>query len=329
MRRREFITLLGGSGLLLATKARRARAQQPAIPVIGYMSVAPRADHYDVEFHRGLGEAGFVEGRNVAIEYRWAEGQHDRLPALAADLVSRRVNLIAAMGGSTAPKAAKAATSTIPIVFSIGDADPVQAGLVLSLARPGGNVTGASLMGGTLGVKRVGLLRELVPVATAFAVLANPNNPNSRPDVSEVETAVRTAGLRPVILQASEAAEFDAAFAKLLEERANALVVTADPFFTLHRRELIAMAARFAVPAIYQWRLFAADGGLMTYGASLAESIRRAGIYAGRILKGANPADLPVLQPTKFDLVINLKTAQALGLIVPPGVLAIADEVIE
>jgi putative ABC transport system substrate-binding protein len=214
-------------------------------------------------------------------------------------------------------------------VFSIGDADPVEAGLVTGLARPGGNITGASLMGGALGVKRVGLLRELVPTATVFAVLANPNNTNSRPDVSEVVTAVRSAGLRPLILEASTAAEFDATFARLLDERANALVVTADPFFTLHRKTLIAMVARFAVPTIYQWRLFAVDGGLMSYGASLAESIRRAGSYAGRILKGANPADLPVLQPTKFDLVINLNTAKALGLTVPPGVLAIADEVIE
>jgi putative ABC transport system substrate-binding protein len=325
MRRREFLSLLAGA----TSWPLAARAQQPAMPVIGYMSVAPRADHYDGEFRHGLGEAGFVVERNVAIEYRRAEGQHDRLPAFAADLVSRRVNLIAAMGGSTAPQAAKAATSTIPIVFSIGDADPVQAGLVISLARPGGNVTGASLMGGALGVKRVGLLRELLPGATAFAVLANPNNPNSNSDVSEVEAAVRAAGVRPVILQASASAELDAAFAKLLQERASALVVTADPFFTLHRRNLIAMAARFSVPAIYQWRLFAVDGGLMSYGASLTESIRRAGIYAGRILKGANPADLPVVQPTTFHLVINLKTAKALGLTVPPSVLAIADEVIE
>src|SRR5262245_31326016 len=207
MRRREFITLLGGAA---AAWPMAARGQQPSMPVIGYMSVAPRVDHYDFEFRRGLSEAGFVAERNVAIEYRWAEGRHDRMPAFGAEIVRRQVNLIAAMGGSTAPKAAKAATSTIPIVFSIGDADPVAAGLVASLARPGGNATGASLMGGALGMKRVGLLRELVPSATAFAVLANPNNPNSRPDVSEVETAVRAAGLKLVVLRASTVSELDA-----------------------------------------------------------------------------------------------------------------------
>jgi putative tryptophan/tyrosine transport system substrate-binding protein len=326
MQRREFISLLGGAA---AAWPITARAQQTALPVIGYLSVVGHTDESHDAFRRGLAETGLIDSRNVAVEYRWAEGQHDRLPALAADLVSRKVNLIAAIGASTAAKAAKAATSTIPIVFVMGDTDPVQAGVVTSLARPDGNTTGVSLMGGALGVKRVGLLRELLPNATVFAVLANPNNSNSTPDVREIEEAVKAIGLKAVVLHASAIGEFDAAFAAVMQQRASALVVTADPFFTLHRRELITRAARLDVPAIYQWRMFAADGGLMSYGASPADGVRQAGVYSGRILKGAKLTDLPILQPTKFELVINLKTAKALGLTIPPGVLAIADEVIE
>ncbi len=299
------------------------------MPVIGFLSVSSREYEGDVAFRQGLAEEGFIENRNVQIEYRWANGRHDLLPGMAAELVSRRVNLIAASGASSAPLAAKAATSTIPIVFSIGDTDPVQAGIVSSLSRPGANITGVSMMGGVVGVKRVGLLRDLVPNAAAFAILANPKNSNSEPDVREVEAAVRSGGLQPIVIEASDAGQFEAGFASIAEQHANALVVTADPLFTVHRRELVALAARYRIPAIYQWRFFPAVGGLMSYGSSTTDSNRQAGIYAGRILKGAKPADLPVQQLTKFEFVINLATAKALGLTFPPGLLAIADEVIE
>jgi putative tryptophan/tyrosine transport system substrate-binding protein len=297
--------------------------------VIGFLSASSRADRGDAAFRQGLAEAGLIEGQSVAIEYRWAEARYERLPSFAAELASRRVDLIFAHGGSWAVKAAKAATSTIPIVFAIGDTDPVQAGLVESLSRPGANITGASMMGGALGAKRVGLLRDLLPNAATIGLFANPNNQYSGRDVEEVEAAVRVAGLKPITLRVGAAGEFDAAFTKLTQERGDGFIVTADVFFTLQRKDIIALAARHRLPAIYQWRFFPADGGLMSYGTDIAYAIRQAGIYAGRILKGAKPIDLPVLQPTKFAFVINLNTAKSLGLTIPPGLLAIADEVIE
>jgi putative ABC transport system substrate-binding protein len=324
--RRQFISALGGTAVAWPLVA---SAQQPAMPVIGYLSVAARDINPEVAFRQGLAESEFVEGRNVSIEYRWANGRHDLLQNMATELVNRGVNLIAAFGASSAARAAKAATSTIPIVFAMGDTDPVQAGIVPSLSRPGANITGVSLMGGALGVKRVGLLRDLLPDATGFAVLANPKNPISEPDVSDVETAVRASGLRPIMIEASDPSQFDAAFTSMAQQHANALVVTADPFFTVHREELVVFAARYRIPAIYQWRLFPAVGGLMSYGASVADAERQVGVYAGRILRGAKPGDLPVLQPTKFEFVVNLKTAKELGLTFPPGMLAIADDVIE
>jgi putative ABC transport system substrate-binding protein len=325
MKRREFITLLGGAPLALS----HAAYAQQKVPVIGFFSITSPDQKPDVAFRHGLAETGFIEGKNVAIEYRWAYGKTDTFSALAAELVGRQVNLIAAHGGSLAARTALAIARDIPIVFVMGDTDPVQAGIVRSLGKPGANITGFSLMGGALGVKRVGLLRDLLPKATSIAILGNPKNPASAPDRQEVEAAARGRDLHPIMVDASQPAEFEPAFARMAQQRADALIVTADVFFTIHRERLTALAAKYAIPAIYQWRSFAESGGLMTYGASLADANRQAGVYAGRILKGAKAADLPVLQPTKFDFVINLKTAKALGLTFPPGLLAIADEVIE
>ena len=327
MRRREFISLLGGAavGWPLA-----ARAQQPAMPVVGFLGTAsPRPfAHLVAGFRRGLQETGFVEDRSVVIEYRWAEGHYDRVPALAADLVRRQVAVIVTVGGETSAAAAKAATATIPIVFNTGT-DPVRLGLVASLARPGGNATGVNIFTTELAEKRLGLLRDVVPAATTIAVLSNPNFGAAVANVRESEAAARAMGKEVVIFNASSDAEIETAFAKIALARPGALLVGADPFFNSRRGLIVALAARHAIAAIYEWREFAEAGGLISYGTSLIEAYRQQGIYAGRILKGEKPADLPVVQLSKFELVINLNTAKALGLAIPPGVLALADEVIE
>jgi putative ABC transport system substrate-binding protein len=325
VKRREVMTLLAGAA---AGLPHDARAQQKAMPVIGYLgagSPGPSAP-FVAAFRQGLGGSGYVEGQNVAIEYRYAEGRDDRLPALAADLVGRKVDVIVATGGP-APRAAKAASQTIPIVFIIGG-DPVAIGLVTSFARPGGNVTGVSWLGGELTSKRLELISELVPHARAIALLVNPNNPQNRV-VREMQEAARAKGVQLPILYAGSESEIDAAFASLVQGNADALVVTAEPFINSRRQQIVALAARHAVPAIYGIREYVAAGGLISYGASLTAAYRLAGIYAGSILKGAKPADLPVQQSTIFELVVNLNTAKALGLTVPPSILSRADEVIE
>jgi putative ABC transport system substrate-binding protein len=325
MRRRAFIALAGAA----AAWPVAASAQQRLS--IGYLAIQRRTVSADLEaaFLRGLGEIGFGDGRNVTIDYRYAEGQPDRLSALAADLVARNVSVIAAMGGSASPLAAKAATARLPIIFTTGDADPVHAGLVASLARPGGNITGVSFLGGALGAKRLEILRELVPNAVTIGVLVNPQNRTNQSDTDELQAAVVAGRKRLVVIAAGPADDLAAAFEGLRSQNIDALVVTADPTFTIRRIELAVLAARYGMPTIYQWNLFVAAGGLISYGAELADGYRQAGVYTGRVLKGEKPADLPVLQPTKFNLAINLKTAKALGLTVPPTLLARADEVIE
>jgi putative ABC transport system substrate-binding protein len=329
MRRREFITALGGVAASPLLWPLAGRAQQPAMPVLGFLhSGAPKPNvNLATAFGNGLVEAGYADGKNVAIEYRWAEGNYDRLPALAADLVGRQVAVIFG-AGPPAANAAKSATTTIPIVFVSG-ADPVESGLVASLGHPGGNITGVAIFVGQLAAKQFGLLRELVPKAAVVAVLVNPERPLTEAIIRDVRAAAASSGHQIQIVKASNEAGIDKAFAALAELHADALIVGADPFFFGRNDQIVALAARYAVPAIYETREFAANGGLISYGASITDGYRRAGVYAGQILKGAKPADLPVLQPTKFELVINLKTAKSLGLTVSPGLLAIADEVIE
>jgi ABC-type uncharacterized transport system substrate-binding protein len=326
VRRRTFITLLGGA---VATWPLAARAQQPAMPVIGFLNSRSAGEfpHLLSAFRRGLNETGYAEGRNVMVEYRWAEGRYDRLPGLADELVRRRAAVIVAIA-LPAVLAAKAATNTIPVLFFSG-VDPVTAGLVASFNRPGGNLTGVSLVITELEAKRLELMRELMPNATTVAALINPNNPNTNLETTDLISAARTLGLQIKIVNASSEREIQAAFAGLVQSRPDFLIIGSDPFFLSRHDQLVALTARHGIPAIFFAREFVAAGGLISYGASLVAQFRDLGMYAGKILRGAKPSELPVIQPTKFELVINLKTAWALRLTVPPTLLARADEVIE
>jgi putative ABC transport system substrate-binding protein len=324
MRRRNVITLLGGAA---AAWSLPVRAQQPAVPVVGFLGATGANDRLMAVFRKSVAEAGYIEGRNVAIEYRWAEGRYDRMPAMAAELVRRPVAVIVA---SPTPPAvvAKAATATIPIIFGVTD-DPVRLGLVTSLARPDGNATGVYFFLSDLAAKQLGLLHELVPAAARIALLINPDNANAEGVMREMTVAASSIGVQIEVMRASDSAAIDAAFAALVRNKADALVVGADPFFFSRRAQLATLATRHAIPAVYTVRDFPEAGGLMSYGTSLTEAFRQLGVYTGRILKGAKPADLPVVQSTKFDFIINLTTAKTLGLEVPPSLLARADEVIE
>jgi putative ABC transport system substrate-binding protein len=325
MRRREFIAGLGSAAAWPVV----ARAQQPTIPVIGYLNSRSRGGDapFTAAFRQGLSETGYVEDRNVAIQYRWAEDQYDRLPTMAADLVRRQVSAIVA-GGNPAAMAAKRATSTIPIVFSIGN-DPISSGLISSLSRPGGNLTGASNVNTELLPKRLELLHELVPNATVIAVLLNPTNAATETQLRDLQAAARTLGLQLHVLYASSEHDFDTVFATLVQLRAGALLIGAGAFFIGRSEQLAVLTVRHAMPTIFQYREFAAAGGLMSYGGNLTDAYRLVGVYTGRILKGEKPADLPVQQSTKVQLIINLKTAKALGLNIPETLLATADEVIQ
>jgi len=327
MRRREFITLLAGA---IAARPVAARAQQPTMPVIGFLNPAspqPWKD-YIAGFRAGLKEGGYLDGQNVTIEFRWAEGHYDRLPEMAADLVRRKVAVLVATGGALSVVAAKGATSTIPIVFTSG-VDPIHAGFVTSLSHPGGNLTGVNLFVTTMEGKRLGLLRALVPGVQLIAVLLNPNRPDHTEHLSGVQEAASAVGQQIDILLASNESAIDAAFASAVQLHAGAMLVGSDPFFNSQRNKIIALAAQHAIPAIYEQREHALAGGLMSYGTNLSDGYRQAGIYVGRILKGEKPGDLPVVQSTKFEFVINLKTAKALGIEVPPNLSAEADEIIE
>ena len=327
MRRRDLLAMLGGA---LVVWPLAARAQQPTKPVVGFLSsglqraFAPQA----AGFLQGLKETGYVEGQNIMIEYRWAEGRYDRLPTMADELVRWPVTVLVTSGGTVAARAAKAATTSIPIVFTTAD-DPVATDLVTSLNRPGGNVTGVSFISGVLTAKNLELLHELVPTANLVAILANPSSPSAEIQLKDAQEAANTIGVKILILKANTERDINSAFTTLLQEHAGALIVVADPFFFIHRDQFAALAERHAVPTVHFFREFVTAGGLMSYGTSLTDGYHQAGIYAGRILKGERPADLPVLQPTKYELVINLKAAKALGLTVPPSLLVRADEVIE
>jgi putative ABC transport system substrate-binding protein len=325
MRRRTFILALGGAALAWP---RVVRAQQ-AMPVIGYLSALSEAQtpHLLAAFRRGLNEGGFAEGRNLAIEFRWAEGRFDRLPAMAVELVRRPVDLLLAQSPPAA-LAAKAATTTIPIVFVVGF-DPVASGLVASLNRPGGNATGLTLMSLPIGEKRLEILREVAPKSSVIAMLVNPMTPDAVPEIRSVQAAAQSLGLQLRMFNASTPGEVNASFAAMAEQRPGALLVGTDPFFVDRRNEIVALAARLGVPAIYPFREFAEAGGLVSYGTNIANSYRQAGIYASRILKGAKPADLPVMQPTTFELVINPRAARTLGIEIPATLHARSDEVIE
>jgi putative tryptophan/tyrosine transport system substrate-binding protein len=326
MRRRQFLTLLGGS----AAWPRASRSQQPAMPAIGYLSARSPDDtaHLVAAFRRGLGEQGFVEGQNVTIEYRWALGQYDRLPALATELVRHPVTVLTTTGGEPSALAAKAATSTIPIVFAVGG-DPVKQGLVASYNRPGGNATGVSLLTNPVEPKRLGLLRELVPQATTIGFLLNPDLPQAASSLNDVQEAARTINLQVQVLRASTDREIDSAFETIAAQHIQALAVAADPFFDTRREKLVALAARHAVPAMYHFREYVLAGGLVSYGIDASDAYRLVGVYTGQVLKSAKPAELPVMQATKFQFVINLKTAKALGIKISDNLLSLADEVIE
>jgi putative ABC transport system substrate-binding protein len=327
MRRRDFIALLSSA---VAARPLVVHAQQPATPVIGFLSARSPAEAASVlaAFRQGLGEAGYFEGKNVTIEYRWAEGQYDRLPALAAELVSRQVAVIAATGGEPSPLAAKAATATIPIVFTLGG-DPVETGLVASLNRPGGNLTGTTIMTVEMGPKRLDILRQLVPNAIAVAMLINPNVQTASAEVRNVQDAARTLGMQINVLDARTESEIDTAFADTVQRKTDALIVGTDPFLLGQRDQIVRLAAHHAVPTMYFLREFVEADGLLSYGPNITNGYRQAGVYTGRILSGAKPTELPVLRPTSFQLFINLKTAKALGLTISATLLATADEVIE
>jgi putative ABC transport system substrate-binding protein len=326
MRRRDFIKVIGGSA---AAWPFAARAQQ-RMPVIGFLGTTTAEDFASrvAGFREGLMKAGYIEGQNVAIEYRWPEGRYDRLPMLAADLVQRQVAVIAAVGGEPSSLAARAATATIPIVISVGT-DPVRLGLVTNLNQPNGNITGVYFLQSELGAKRLSLLHELLPRSTAIGMLINPNFAEAESHAKEAQEAARSLGVQIHVVRARTVDEFDAAFSMLVQQKAGGLFHANDAFFLGERRSLIALSARHALPTIYPWREFVVDGGLMSYSPSLVQAYRIAGEYTGKILQGAKPADLPIVQPTKFEFVINLKTAKALDLTIPPGILAIADEVID
>ena len=326
LKRREFITLLGAA----AAWPLVARAQQPAMPVIGFLSSRSPGESADLvaAFRRGLAEGGYVEGQNVSLEFRWGEGRYERLTAYAVELVRRAVTVIVTAGGDPAAQAAKAATATIPIVFVSGS-DPVKVGLVASLNRPGGNITGVYMLILSLGAKRLGLLHELMPAANPVGILVNPNFADALTQLRDVEDAAQSLGLKLVVQKAGTEFEFETAFADLARQKAGAILVIADPFFTSQRVEIAALAARYAMPAVFELREYAAAGGLMSYGPDLADGYRQGGVYAGKILNGQKPAELPVEQPAKLGLVINLKTAKALGLQIPDKLLALADEVLE
>jgi putative ABC transport system substrate-binding protein len=326
MRRREFITVVGSA----LAWPRMAQAQQPVVPTIGFLGAPSSASYTQnaAAIRRGLNEEGYVEGRNVTIEYRWADGQYDRLPTLASELVGKRVAAIVAIGGAPSVIAAKNATSTIPIVFTM-TADPVQLGLVASLNRPSGNITGIAILGVALEAKRLEMLHELVPTAKLIGVVVNPKNPQFEIQTDELAAASRNAGQEILVLKASTNSEIDAAFATLADRRVGAVIIGQDTFFTSQPAQFAALAQRYAIPAISPWREHVTAGILLSYGANITDAYRQAGNYTGRVLKGERPTELPIMQPTKFELVINLKTAKALGVEIPPMLLSTAEEVIE